>query len=216
MLPAPRQGCSSFPLLFLSGWHSPKLLPAGCEVLEVCQSQTVTQQNPLNRRLLAPPAVPLPSPRLWVPRSPCAGLVAPAVLAGGRDKHCKPDHSCHTWSWFCCCCYFIFLGASFSLSNISGISLERDQNPPAKQQGAQWELFNPPPEGRDRRTGKERGFGTAPPHVPQNCGKAEVAALGYGSGLNSPALPQPWVPADKAAGPGRGWLKAPLPARTLC
>lgn len=46
MLPASCQGCSLFSCCFLQGCTAPSFLPAGCVVLEVCQPQTVTQQNP--------------------------------------------------------------------------------------------------------------------------------------------------------------------------
>lgn len=101
MLPASCQGCSLFSCCFLQGCTAPSFLPAGCVVLEVCQPQTVTQQNPAPLNKAAPSAIPqfphpwVPSPQPWVLRE---GFVA---LAGGRCPrkkiHFKPIYITVSW-----------------------------------------------------------------------------------------------------------------------
>lgn len=57
MLPASFQGCNLLSCCFLQGGTTPGFLPAGCEVLEVCQPQTVTQQISLPDKKAAPRAI---------------------------------------------------------------------------------------------------------------------------------------------------------------
>lgn len=98
MLSASFQGCSLFSCCFLQGDATPGFLPAGCEVLEVCQPQTVTQQISLPINKAAPRAIPqFPHPYCHRP-IPGYHMKDLWLWLGAEKKiHQKPIYITVTW-----------------------------------------------------------------------------------------------------------------------